>query len=66
MPLKPDIGRFASTCCACDGRPGYLRQMKTTVRVLGKLPEEEMPADVETELLRRFRGMNSPPGQKGS
>ena len=39
----------------------YLRQMKMTIRTLGKLPREAMPADVRDELLVRFRNMR-PPG----
>lgn len=39
-------------CAPCRG---YLRQMRDTVRLLGRLPRVAPPADVERELIRRFR-----------
>ncbi len=33
----------------------YLKQVRQTVRLTGKLPEEPIPAAVKTELLERFR-----------
>jgi anti-sigma factor RsiW len=39
----------------CPHCRAYLQQMKATVRALGRLPEVRLPADVEAELLRRFR-----------
>ena len=33
----------------------YLRQMKQTVKTLGRLPDEPIPAGVEEALLQRFR-----------
>ena len=33
----------------------YLRQLKTTIATLGRLPDQPMPAEVEQELRRRFR-----------
>ena len=44
----------------CRHCRSYLRQMKATVRTLGKLPQEQMPDDVKAELLKRFRGMAPP------
>lgn len=41
----------------CRHCRAYLRQMKITVRTLGKLPAEPMPEHVKDELLVRFRGM---------
>jgi predicted anti-sigma-YlaC factor YlaD len=46
----------------CGRCRAYLRQMKMTVRTLGKLPAEAIPGDVRNELLARFRGMRSPGG----
>jgi hypothetical protein len=34
--------------------------MKLTVRALGRLPEEEIPPDLEAELMRRFSAMAPP------
>ncbi|MBI4483432.1 MAG: zf-HC2 domain-containing protein [Acidobacteria bacterium] len=33
----------------------YLRQMKQTIRTLGKLPPEPISEEVRDELLKRFR-----------
>jgi predicted anti-sigma-YlaC factor YlaD len=41
----------------CRHCRAYLRQVRMTVRVLGRLPPEPMPPAVQEELLRRFRGM---------
>ena len=47
----------------CRHCRAYIQQLKETVRTLGKLPQEQMPPDVQAELLKRFRGM-APPKQK--
>jgi hypothetical protein len=41
----------------CDRCRAYLRQMRLTVKTLGKLPDEPIPAGVRDELLARFRSM---------
>lgn len=41
----------------CDRCRAYLRQMRMTVKTLGKLPDEPIPAGVRDELLVRFRTM---------
>jgi anti-sigma factor RsiW len=41
----------------CDRCRAYLRQMKLTVKTLGKLPDEPIPAGVRDELMVRFRSM---------
>jgi anti-sigma factor RsiW len=33
----------------------YLKQMKTTIRTVGQLPDEPMPEEIQQELLSRFR-----------
>lgn len=43
----------------CRGCRAYLRQMKVTARVLGRLPEPKPPPGVREELLRRFEGWKS-------
>lgn len=48
--------RFQMHLGMCVGCRRYLRQMKLTIRTLGRLPEEPVPAAVREELLRRFRG----------
>jgi anti-sigma factor RsiW len=41
----------------CRGCRAYLRQMKMTVRTLGKVPRDPIPEAVRDELLARFRDM---------
>ncbi len=47
--------RFQLHLGLCQGCRNYLHQMKSTIRILGKLPAESMPDDVRDELLERFR-----------
>jgi len=47
--------RFQMHLGLCLGCRRYLRQMKLTIRTLGTLPEEPIPAAVRDELIRRFR-----------
>lgn len=39
-------------CSACRR---YLRQMRATMKTLGRLPDEPLPQEVEAQLLDRFR-----------
>jgi predicted anti-sigma-YlaC factor YlaD len=48
--------RFEMHIAMCGHCRAYLRQMKHTVQILGKLPEESVPPDALNELLERFRG----------
>lgn len=52
----------------CRHCRAYLKQMKATVRTLGRLPDEPMPEDVKAELLERFRGlaMDEPEPRSGT
>ena len=47
--------RFQMHLGMCMGCRRYLRQMKLTIRTLGRLPEEPIPPAVRDELLQRFR-----------
>jgi len=47
--------RFQMHLGICLGCRHYLRQMKYTIRTLGKLPNEPVPAHVTEELRKRFR-----------
>ncbi len=47
--------RFQMHLGMCVGCRRYLRQMRLTIRTLGKLPEEPIPPAVREELLLRFR-----------
>lgn len=46
--------RFQMHVGMCRHCRAYLRQMRTTIAVLGKLPDEPMPDDVRDELRKRF------------
>ncbi len=56
MPFTRRL-KFCLHLGMCDRCRAYLRQMKMTVRTLGKLPDEPIPPDVREELLARFRDM---------
>jgi len=44
--------RFEAHLAACPGCAIYLRQMQRTIKALGTLTEETIPADTMAELLR--------------
>jgi anti-sigma factor RsiW len=48
--------RFEAHLQVCDGCSAYVEQMRTTVRVLGEIPEESLSPDVRDRLLEAFRG----------
>lgn len=54
MPLmrRVEFQLHLGMCARCRA---YLRQVRATVRVLGKLPDEPIPTDIAEELLHRFR-----------
>jgi len=47
--------RFEDHLAGCDGCKAYLAQLRTTLRVLGTLPDEPVPEPLKAELLRAFR-----------
>ncbi|HJU03521.1 MAG TPA: anti-sigma factor [Nitrospiraceae bacterium] len=51
--------RFQIHLGLCLGCRRYLRQMKQTITLLGKLPEEPLPPAVREEILHRFRTWKS-------
>ena len=53
--LDPDgRERFEEHLVLCDGCQNYLEQMRTTVRLTGRL-EQELPPELEEEMLEAFR-----------
>jgi anti-sigma factor RsiW len=50
-----DRERFEEHLVFCDGCENYLEQMRTTIRLSGRV-EDELPAELEAELLEAFRG----------
>jgi anti-sigma factor RsiW len=54
-----DRGRFEEHISGCDGCRAYLEQLRVTRRVLGRLADEPVPAQLERELLEAFRTWSS-------
>jgi len=58
--LPPDEhARFEEHVTICQGCGVYLEQMRTTIRLLGRLPVPALPPGAEGELLDAFRGWRS-------
>jgi anti-sigma factor RsiW len=51
--------RFDNHIERCGGCKTYLEQMRQTIVLLGRLPEESLSPDAERELLEAFRGWRS-------
>jgi anti-sigma factor RsiW len=53
--LEPgDRERFEEHLVFCDGCQNYVEQMRTTVRLTGRL-EQELPPELEQQMLEAFR-----------
>jgi anti-sigma factor RsiW len=50
-----DHARFERHIAGCPHCTTYLDQMRITIRALGRLPEQEVPADARDALLEAFR-----------
>jgi anti-sigma factor RsiW len=48
--------RFSLHIALCRHCRRYLRQMRATIKVTGKLPQEPIPEAVMSELMKRFEG----------
>jgi hypothetical protein len=54
--LEPDeASLFEQHINFCDGCEWYLDQMRTTVSTVGRITEEEVPAETREKLLTAFR-----------
>ena len=54
--LSPaDRARFEAHLEACDACREYLEQFRSTIRILGRLPEESLSAEARAVLLDAFR-----------
>jgi hypothetical protein len=51
--------RFEEHIGICDGCKVYLEQMRQTITLLGRLPEDALSPDAERDLLEAFRGWRS-------
>ena len=47
--------RFDAHLEVCEGCRACLDQMRATVRLLGRLPEDTLPPELEERLMRAFR-----------
>lgn len=50
-----DRRKFEQHISGCDGCTGYLRQLRMSIALTGKVPDEPVPAHVAAELVRAFR-----------
>jgi anti-sigma factor RsiW len=58
--LSPlDRARFEDHIAGCDGCRAYLEQMRMTMRLAGRIPDEPIPERLQHELLRAFRSWKS-------
>ena len=54
--LPPETERrFVEHLTECDGCDRYLDQIRTTVRALGRLPEQSLAPEARDQLLAAFR-----------
>ena len=51
-----DRRRFEAHLTGCDGCDAYLEQMRQTIKLSGRLREEDIPPELEERLLVAFRG----------
>jgi anti-sigma factor RsiW len=51
--------RFEQHLTGCEGCVNYLEQMRETIRLVGRLGEDSIPAPVRERLLRAFRDWRS-------
>jgi anti-sigma factor RsiW len=51
--------RFEQHLVGCEGCANYLDQMRQTIRMVGRLSEESIPASTRQRLLRAFRDWKS-------
>jgi anti-sigma factor RsiW len=55
--LSPiDRARFEAHLAECEACQRYLEQLRQTIRVLGRLPEEMLSSEARETLLTAFRG----------
>ena len=47
--------RFEDHLALCPGCKAYMKQMRATLRALGRIPEESLSGTARAELLQAFR-----------
>lgn len=56
---RRDRERFEEHMMTCPPCQGYLEQMRHTIALLGRLPEDTIPPEAEQVLLEAFRSWKS-------
>jgi len=56
-----DRARLEAHLAGCEGCTAYLEQMRTTIRLTGRLTTESIPAEAIERLLRLFREWSQAP-----
>lgn len=51
--------RFHLHLGMCLGCRNYLKQVRQTIRLMGELPRQSPPQEIQTELVRRFRSLKT-------
>lgn len=57
---EADRRRFEAHIADCAGCREYLAQLRSTIRVAGRLNDEPVPPELEAELIRAFRNWTRP------
>ncbi len=65
LPWKDRL-RFYMHISMCKHCRAYVRQMKLTIKTLGKLPDKPIPPEIREELLERFANWKPSPGTRKS
>lgn len=60
MPLS-ERARFDEHLMKCDGCTAYVDQMRATIRLVGRLREDDLPPPVREALLAAFRDWKARP-----
>jgi len=55
MPAR-ERARFEAHLAGCDACTAYVEQMRTTIRLTGRLDERDLDADTRTALMHAFHG----------
>jgi len=59
---RRDRRRFERHIAGCEGCTSYVEQMRLTKRLLGRIPEDSIPAEAREALLDAFRDWRSETG----
>jgi hypothetical protein len=60
LSAEEQAGRSWGRVTGCGSCRGYVEQVRSTMAVLGALPQDMVPADFRHRLIEGFRGWQSP------